>query len=175
MRMRYDTPKFRGLTAAFAFGTDVLNDRNGDIYADVALRYQRDTPDLKLGAGIGYSVSPNQTDISGSLSAVHKHSGGSFTLALGESDLMGKYTYAKLGVKRELISQGVTSFSIDYYGGNDFGSKGSNSVSMGLAVVQQVTKWNAEAFALLRWYDFDDNSTDYLGSSALFTGLRWKF
>jgi hypothetical protein len=175
LRIRYDTPRFHGLTAAFAVGTDVFNDRDDGLYADAALRWQFDTPDLKLSAGAGYSVSPNDHELSGSMSGVHKSTGGTVTLALGQSDLLGRYHFVKLGLIRQWIPQGDTSFSMDYYDGTDIGGAGSRSKSFGLAIVQQFSKHGIEAFALWRHYDFDAPAAEYFGSTALFAGARWKF
>ncbi|WP_146345487.1 hypothetical protein [Falsiphaeobacter marinintestinus] len=174
LRVRYDTPDYRGLKVSFAVGRDVL-DEGDDDYADVAVRYDGRFRNLRLSAGLGYSRKATEEVTSGSVSAVHHATGANVTFALGHSTSSGKNGYLKLGLIRSWIPAGDTAISIDVYYGSDIVGPGSKSRSVGLAVSQQLDRYNVEIFGLLRNYSYDDLAFDYRNSVAFFTGIRWQF
>ena len=84
------------------------------------------------------------------------------------------FQYAKLGWRGDLIAAGESRFSVDWYGGEDVATAGSDSTSFGVAAVQHVPAWQTEFYATVRWYDYED-SVDYLEGLAVFTGARLSF
>ncbi|UWQ90449.1 porin [Rhodobacteraceae bacterium M382] len=174
LRIRYDTPDYKGLKVSFAVGKEVL-DSDDDIYADIAARYEGNFHGVRFSAGAGHSKKGDEDVTSGSLSALHHQTGLNFTMALGHSSVSGQYNYFKLGVFRDLLPMGQTAFSIDVYNGNNITGPGSQSRSIGFAVSQQIKAKNIEIFGLLRHYDYDDQAFDYEASTAFFAGVRWKF
>ena len=81
----------------------------------------------------------------------------------------------KAGITRDYIAAGETSFSVDYYDGNDFVVAGSSTSSVGVAVVQRLDAYNTELYATHRSYDFDDASASYQDLDVTFVGARWEF
>ncbi|HBS50187.1 MAG TPA: porin [Rhodobacteraceae bacterium] len=173
LRLRYDTPKWRGFSLAVAAGTDVID--GGDRNADIALRYDRVRGDYRISAGLGYAFKEDREVRSGSLSVLHRPSGLNLTAAAGHSSVGGAYGYAKLGRALDLWAMGETAVSPDLYHGTDIAGRASRSRSWGLAVVQSVEARNIEAFALLRRYAHDSPLADYRDATALLAGVRWKF
>lgn len=76
---------------------------------------------------------------------------------------------------RDYLAVGSTSFSIDYYNGNDFVVAASSTSSVGVAVVQRLDQYNTELFATHRSYEFDSASASYQDMDVTFVGARWKF
>lgn len=173
LRMRYDTPEWRGFSLAAAFGFDVVE--GGDGHADLALRYDQMRGDLRISGGIGYARKQDREVTSGSLSFEHQPTGLTFTTAAGHSSTGGTYGYAKIGAVREILAMGETAVSVDYYDGADVAGRNSRSRSFGLAVTQAIDARNVEMFALLRRYGYDSPGADYRKATSLLAGLRWKF
>lgn len=174
LRIRYDTPEYKGLKFSFAVGKDSLNE-SGNTYADFAARYSGQFRDIRISAGAGHSMKGDEEVTSGSASALHRQTGLNVTVALGHSTTTGRYNYIKFGLIRKFVAFGDTAISIDLYDGDDIVGPGSNSRSIGLAVSQQIKAKNIEVYGLVRRYDYDDRAFDYQTSMAFFTGIRWKF
>ena len=85
------------------------------------------------------------------------------------------FGYAKIGWTGLLIDVGRTSFSLDAYSGSDLGAAGSESLTFGLAAVQQIPAWQTEFYGTVRWFDFDEPGTNYESALSLLTGARFKF
>lgn len=173
LRVRYDTPKWKGFSLAVAFGTDVVD--GGDRNADIALRYERTRGGYRISAGLGYAFKEDREVTSGSFSMVHLPSGLTFSTAAGHSSAGGSYGYLKLGRIQTIFDVGDTAFSVDFYNGRDVAGRDSRSRSVGLAVTQAIERHNIEVFALLRRYSYEIPAASYRDSTAFLTGLRWKF
>lgn len=174
MRLRYDSPNFRGLIVSAAVGNDVLQDEAG-ANADLALTYEAKLGDYKLATGIGFSWQDETHVRSGSVSMLHDPSGYNLTAALGGEVDGGRFAYLKVGLLRSFWEIGNTAVSLDYYQGDDIHSPGSRSRSVGLAFVQSIDRFDLQGYALLRRYLFDEPGVSYLSSTAIMTGIRWKF
>lgn len=115
LRIRYDTPTWNGFGLKASYGQDYLADLDDDLY-DVAATYSGEFSDFEVAAAVGYAWNDGTgIDLfSGSLSALHKPSGVSMTLAAGaeQNEGSGDYGYAKLGYERDFFAMGSTAFSI---------------------------------------------------------------
>ncbi|WP_299356572.1 porin [uncultured Shimia sp.] len=174
LRIRYDSPSFKGFKFSAAAGKDTVTN-NPATHLDMALRYEGKFDKFQFSGGIGYSDHEARKVTSGSLSALHYDTGVNITVALGSENASGDYTYVKLGLIREIVAAGDTAFSFDYYDGKGLGVAGSSSRSYGLAVSQQIKKKNIEIFGLIRRYEYADPTNLYKPSVAVLAGVRWKF
>ena len=176
-RIGYDTPTFAGFTLSSSWVTD---DR-----WDVAGLYAGDFSGVKLAAAISYAKNEPSFDsqVSGSISALHR-SGMNATFAgafqeidTDSDDRTPYYIYFKLGYTKNLISFGKTSFSIDYYYGEEIGMVNDESQSIGFGVVQKIDTFATELFVGLRNYDLerDDENVDLNNIFGVLTGVRVKF
>lgn len=174
MRLFYETPGFGGFSAAVALGKELVDDV-GETYADMALKYGARLGAARINAGLGFARKAAEEVVSGSLSASDPESGLNLTIAAGSHSDGGRYVYAKLGLVRRVFAFGDTALSVDLYSGRGLRLPGDRSWSAAIAVTQQLSRRNVEMFALIRGYDYDEPSVDYLRASALFTGFRLKF
>lgn len=189
VRLRYDTPKFRGFSAAVAAGQDKLADTEEERdlgQYDAALSYANSIDPIELNAGIGYYWNGDDTSRwLGSVSAIHTPSGVNATFAAGRQDEgdvdAGLYWYGKLGLKRDFFTWGSTAMAVDYYSGADIfldedaGIANSTSESWSLALVQHIEPVNTELWFNYRNYDYDDDFSSYEDGQAIFAGARFKF
>lgn len=177
-RLRYDTPSFGGVVFSISGGEEVLADGDDNEYYDAAAKYVADYGDYKVDARIGYGwVSGGQEVVAGSVATLHEPSGLSFALASGaqQTDGDGDFYYVKLGWKQDWLPYGPTALSIDYNDGNDFATDGSESTSVGLAVVQNFVEQNLEVYAVWRTHDLDAPGESYEDIDVYAIGARWKF
>lgn len=178
VRIRYDTPSINGFQLKTSYGQDALNDDDASLY-DVAAVYSGEFQDFKLAGAVAYSWNDgNDVDrLDGSFSALHS-SGVSVTVASGAQygEGSGEFGYAKLGYERAFFEAGATAMSIDYYVGEDLASPGSDSSSLGLAIVQDIDAANLELWLTWRDYDYDDDGDGgYQNGTAVFGGARFRF
>jgi len=176
-RVRYDTPVFNGFSASVSAGQEVLNSGDDNDYYDVGTRYANDYGDYKVDARLGYSFRDSTNDlVMGSAAILHAPTGLSLAVSAGrrvggDAD----YAYIKAGLTRDYTAIGSTSFSVDYYDGNDFVVAGSSTSSVGVAVVQRLDQYNTELYATHRTYEFDSAAASYRDLDVTFVGARWKF
>lgn len=176
-RVRYDTPVFNGFSASVSYGQEVLKSGDDNDYYDVGTRYVQDYGDYSVDARLGYSFRDTSNDlVMGSAAVLHQPTGLNLAVSAGRR-VAGDadYAYIKAGITRDYIAAGSTSFSVDYYDGNDFVVAGSSTSSVGVAVVQRLDAYNTELYATHRTYDFDDPSASYQDLDVTFVGARWKF
>ncbi len=177
LRVRYDTPVFNGFSASVSAGQEVLNSGDDNDYYDIGTRYAKDYGDYTVDARLGYSFRDSTNDlVMGSAAILHAPTGLSLAVSAGrrvggDAD----YAYIKAGLTRDYMAIGSTSFSIDYYDGNDFVVAGSSTSSVGVAVVQRLDQYNTELYATHRNYDFDSPAAAYRDLDVTFVGARWKF
>lgn len=177
LRVRYDTPVFSGFSASVSAGQEVLKSGDDNDYYDIGTRYANDYGDYKVDARLGYSFRDSTNDlVMGSTAVLHEPTGLSLAVSAGRRvGGEGDYAYIKAGLTRDYLAIGSTSFSIDYYDGNDFVVAGSSTSSVGVAVVQRLDQYNTELFATHRTYEFDSASASYQDMDVTFVGARWKF
>ena len=163
-RLRYDAPTFAGFTPSVTFAADEA--------IDVALRWSRDPDggDWSAAAAIAYadtgkgdgdvedeSASDADSIVSGSAS-VRLAGGANLTVAFGRGDAPERtlrFGYAKLGYRFERFALGETRLSIDYHASDDVVREDERATSVGVQLVQHVTRFNASIFAAYRFYDLD--------------------
>lgn len=185
LRFGYETPERNGYKIAAAVGRDVLVEKDGRYYADIAARYDGTIGDYRLKAGValryagGYpdtQFRETQLNFIASGSVLHKPSRFNFTMAYGNALDEGYYIYSKLGRRwYKLLPWGWTAASVDYYYTKDGPDLDRIGRSVGLALVQQVKASDLDLYATVRKYQYDDSEADYLDSVAILTGVRWRF
>jgi hypothetical protein len=175
-RIRYDTPSYKGFGLVISAGEEVLSRGNDGEFYDIGLTYDRDYGNYKVAGRIGHSIRDSDEAFTlGSAAVLHEPTGLSFSLAGGRArESEASYIYAKAGLQRDWLSIGRTHISLDYYSGEDFASAGSDSESIGLAVVQKVDAYNLEIYASQRKYDFSGAGATQ-DVDVTFVGARWKF
>ncbi len=177
VRIRYDTPWVGGFQFRTSYGQDLLADNDDGLYDLVAV-YAGEFASFELQGSFGYAWDDSgiPDTLSGSVSALHV-SGVSVTLASGkqQDEGSGRYGYVKLGYERDFFAIGSTAFSVDYYGGTDISTEGSESTSYALAAVQDIDSANVELWLVWRNYGYNDDAGDYLDGTAIFGGARWLF
>lgn len=176
-RIRYDTPTFAGFSLAVSAGEEVLASGNDDEFYDIGLTYDQDYGAYQVAARAGLSIRDSDEELLlGSFAILHKETGLNLAVATGrQQEGDASYVYIKGGIKRDWIAAGETRISLDYYSGEDFGVTGSDSQSVGLAIVQKVDAWNTELYASYRTFEFDNTGADLQDQDVTFIGARWRF
>jgi hypothetical protein len=181
MRARYDTGGLLGeeFELQASVGYDALSG-DDDVMWDVAAVYELEGNEtFGFGAAVAYSRPDDDThQVNGSISGLHKATGLNATFAAGGQDRPDGdplFLYAKLGWLADLTSLGSTAFAVDWYGGDDIATSGSDSMSVGLAAVQELEYYQTELYATVRWYDYDDGAANYDDGLAFLTGFRFSF
>ncbi len=182
LRVRYDTPAWRGLGLRASAGRDKLLGTGGDgvFEWDVVATYTLDSDLVQVASALAYSRRDGAFDrLNGSVSTLHVPTGLNLTVAGGADErdptTNGAFLYGKLGWRADLIDAGKTSFTVDLYGGHDVESEGSESLSLALGAAQAVPRWQTTFYAGLRWHDFDNDAADYRSSLAFLTGALFRF
>ena len=176
-RIRYDTPEFSGFAIAVAYGRNILAEDDDTDYYDIGLTWSGTEGDFELAAAAGYAWDDGATTkerYAGSFSMLHKPTGLNLSLSSGADRDGGSYGYAKAGWKGDLIAQGPTAVSIDYYDGEDIASDASSSEAIGLSAVQAFTDMDLEIYLGYRTYSYHDTASYQDADSVLF-GARYKF
>ncbi|MEM9578655.1 MAG: porin [Pseudomonadota bacterium] len=176
-RVRYDTPSLNGLVFSVSAGEEILAEDDDNEYYDAGARYAADYGDTKVDARVGYSwVSGGDELLIGSFAALHKPTGLSLALSAGaQQDGNDDYVYAKLGWQQDWLRYGTTALSIDINEGNNYAIDGSESSSVGVAVVQNIDAHNLEIYAAWRTHEFDAAGPDFEDVDVIALGARWKF
>ena len=181
LRVRYDTPAFYGITFSASYGEEWLDQSNDNDYTDIAARYSGDYGDFKVDGRLSYQWidvddGKNEEIVAGSAAILHMPTGLSGAIAGGSADESDKdYLWGKLGYQQDWFSFGTTHLSVDYYNGDDFSTKGSDSDSWAVAVVQKIDRLNIEVYAMYRNYDFDSSDANFEDVEVYAVGARWKF
>lgn len=173
-RVRYDTPRWMGLslatshTAAGAW--------------DVGARYAGKLGPFTLESAFSFARDPAAfNQVSGSISALHE-SGLNATFAasaryltaatpLGNPD----FWYLKLGYILVPFSFGATAIAVDYGRNTDILMGGDFGRAVGAFLVQNVDRAAAELYLGLRNYSYDQRGANFDDISVLLTGMRVKF
>lgn len=176
-RLRYDTPSWSGFVFSIAGGNEVLNEDDENEYYDISGKYATGYGDVKVDARLGYSwVSGGEELLSGSAAVFHVPTGLNFALSSGAQQKGNdSYVYGKFGWEQDWFAVGSTSLSIDFFDGNDYAADGSESKSVGIAVVQAVNHYNIEFYTAWRRHEFSKPDTTYSDIDVFALGARWKF
>jgi len=155
-RLRYDTPSFGGVRLSASYGEEVLNKNVNETVADVGLMYSEQIGSVTMVGGLAYSRNEFEAkaprhDTVGSFSLLHD-TGLNVTVAAGNRDETGHYIYGKLGYQVEWLPLGRTAMAIDYYSGADKTSKGSESASVGISIVQSFDRAKIDVYLGYREY-----------------------
>ena len=178
LRVRYDTPRVNGFKVSTSYGTIVVPTTGGKPIWDLAVRYKGENNGTKFAAALGFGDSPDKkAKLSGSASVVLP-SYVNFTGAFGVEPIGsvgGWFVYGKAGYIAHLIDDGTTHFSIDVYYGENFNSVGSQSVSYGAQVVQNLDYWKTELYLSARLYQFSEVVAKYRNAVSFLAGARIFF
>lgn len=177
LRVRYDTPDWRGVTLAMAYGQEVLRSGNDLDYRDIALRYSRATDLFTAEAAASYEwIGQVEERFLVSAALLHMASGLNVTAAHGANRIGdGNYAYVKLGWTGELVPTGRTAIALEYYDGDDFGFAGSSSHAVGLGLTHSIARLNIDLVAALRRYNLTSNTDRYADVTVTMIGARWRF
>jgi hypothetical protein len=180
-RVRYDTPKFYGISLQ---ASQIADDK-----WDAAIFQSGTFGDFDLAGAAGYADPSDNRDyrLSGSYSVRHS-SGFNVTVAGGQDDLDSDdrdpwSAYAKLGYivdwKRfnspMMARVGKTNLAIDYHTTEDQGQDGDEFTSIGGFIVQNVDAWAADLYIGFRWHELDRDNTDFDDIYASLIGGRFRF
>ncbi len=175
-RARYDSLADRGLSWSLSLGREVLREDNDNNYVDAALRYETQWRQFRVKAGVAYAYNDTSPDyLSGSVAGIDDRTGLNFSLAAGADDDGGLYAYGKLGVIRNMLFWGRTSFSVDYYISEDPVTGASGSQSWGLALVQDIEVNQTQIYATYREYSIDGTTRQFQDVNVFAAGVRFTW
>lgn len=178
-RIRYDTPKYSGFSAAASYGRNVLAEDDDRNYYDFALRWSGTQGDFALAAAAGYAWEDegNTTNerYSGSFSLMHEPTGLNLSGSAGGDPDGGSYGFVRAGWTYDLTSHGLTAFAISYYEGSDLSEENSSSESIGFAAMQTFTDLDLDVYLGYREYYYNADAASYQDASSVFLGARYKF
>ncbi len=181
LRVRYDSPEILpGLKLSASYGEEVLISAVDLTTSNAALLYSRKVGAFQMKGALAHSVidlglGAKRHDTIGSFSALHE-SGFNVSVSAGDRREDGDYVYGKLGyLTDDWFNVGQTALAIDYYDGSDQTVAGSESASVGVAVVQSFDDLNLEAYLGYRTYSLSEPGVTYHDASSVMFGARWKF
>ncbi|TCL08263.1 hypothetical protein BXY66_0298 [Shimia isoporae] len=181
-RVRYDSEKFGGgFVVSASAGTEILKEGDDTNFYDVALRYTTETDQMKVRAYTSFMrTEPTSGDsydsILGAVGVLHKDSGLSGTVTIGNQSNSGDYIFAKVGWQQSWFSFGKTYLSVDAFKSQDMVSDGDDGLAIGLAAVQKIDDANMEVYVGYHTHSYDDTTGKvYNDLDAYMFGARWKF
>jgi hypothetical protein len=178
VRARWDSPSVSGFTLSGSIGSDQVGSGPEDGSYDAALRYADTLGGVLVNAAAAVSAPLGERErVNGSAAALHEATGLNAVLAAGwDSARDGRFAYLKLGWRRTgLITSGDTAVSVDASTGRNRLLRGSETLTFGLAAVQQVAEGGVDLYAGLRWYDVDSPAADYEPALSVIAGARLVF
>ena len=181
-RLRYDSPSFKG----FIISSSIIENNQDDI----ALKYGQEFNDTKVAFALSYtsplsrSVS-NNAEIRGHQSnasaSILFTSGLNFSFAVGklESNLTShnspKYYYLKPGLKRQLISMGLTALSFDYGQYANFYQSGGTGIAKGIQLVQNIDEVKTTVYFNFRQFSVKGSDAMLNNINLVSAGALYKF
>ena len=186
-RVRYDSPelslsKLGSLKFGASIGTESTdgNVTLNDALSDAGLFYRNQLGNWTMAGSVGVSIAEtsqgNEPQIAGSFSILHEASGLSLTTASGSRDHNGSYIFTKVGIRGNWFQVGGTSVSFDWYESTNTVVSGSQARSIGIGVVQHLSKQNLDLFFGVRKYEYDGGSlVQYRDMTSAMVGVRWVF
>lgn len=172
-RVRYDTPRVAGFTAAADYAADQR--------WSTALRWAGQGAGLRAAAGIGYADPGGDRDwvVAGSGSVLHEASGLSLSVSAGARDNDGRDEgvnyYAKLGYQADFFDFGRTFTSIDFTRNDDVAVEDDEAMSVGIVAVQAIRDFGIELYGGYRWHELDRDGTDFEDIHVFSLGSRVRF
>jgi hypothetical protein len=174
-RLRYDTPKFHGLSLSGS----VISDKRWD----ASLWWGGEGYGFKTGAAAAVAyINESNADYQydGSFSVLHQATGLNFTFSAGTKDNdNGSDPYnlwGKIGWQTSLTSLGKTSFGLDYGHSEHISAENDEGDSFGFAVVQSFADYGTEIYVQYRNFSLDRDSAPSVSDINVGTvGARVKF
>jgi hypothetical protein len=187
-RVRYDTPKFFGFSAATSIASTIGGGSGAG--KDVALYYSGKLGPVQVAAATAAAFTrPSDSNVNanngqniydGSISALHDW-GLNLTFAAGSTANNGtgreprQYYYIKAGYLADFFDIGKTAFAIDWTEQVDQRQNGDYAKSIGGYIVQNFARQGTEAYLAIRSHSLDADTGDYDSVLAVLTGLRVRF
>ena len=151
-RLRYDTPAWRGLSAAASVA--------GEEFFDVALRHAREFGGHRVSSAAAFArKGPGVDQWSGSCSLLLA-CGLNFTAAVGGQNVAGgdgspRSGYGKVGWKLDWFPCGATMLAVDYSRNEEVAQADDLAESCAVIINQRVDPISSELYATVRRYALD--------------------
>lgn len=171
-RLRYDTPAWRGLSAAASVA--------GEEFFDVALRHAREFGGHRISSSAAFArKGPGVDQWSGSCSLLLA-CGLNFTAAVGgqnveDGDASPRSGYGKVGWKLDWFPCGATMLAVDYSRNEEIAQADDLAESFALIVNQRVEAIASEIYATVRNYALDRPGEDYDDLLVFMGGIKIVF
>ena len=170
-RVRYDTPAWRGVTAAVSVA--------GEEFHDAALRHHLNVGPHEIASALAYARKGAGVDQYSGSCSLRLGCGLSFTAAMGGQDVAADRSplsfYGKAGYRFDLFSCGETRLAVDYSRNKEIAQADDVAESMAIIVVQCVEPLSSELYATVRRYSLD-RSDEACDDLVLFmSGVRFCF
>ena len=170
-RIRYDTPTWRGFSAAASAA--------GEEQFDAALRHFQEMGPHRISSAVAYARKGAGTDQYGGSCSILLGCGLNFTAALGGQDVEGDYAplsyYAKVGWKLELLPCGATMLAVDYSRNEEISQADDLAESYAFILNQRVEPISSEIYATVRNYTLDRVDEDYDDLLIFMSGIKITF
>lgn len=182
-RIRYDTPRFRGLQLR----TSVVND--GAV--DVALNYSGKWGPANVAASVGWAdfgelnLGEATFDdlIAGSASVLLVDGplrGLNASFSAGRKDRIGEgrdpeSRYVKLGYQADFFRSGKTALSVDFQETDDLRQSGDDFRAYGFQVAHTIEKWGTDLYLNVRNHEFDRAGRNFDDLTIGMVGARVVF
>ena len=170
-RIRYDTPAWRGLSAAVSAA--------GEETFDVALRHSAAWRGHRIASAAAYARKGAGVDQFNGSCSVLLACGLNFTAAVGGQDVSGERSplssYAKVGWTADLITWGPTMVAVDVSRNEEIDLPGDVARSHALAFNQRVDPIAAELYATVRRYELDRPGRRFDDLVVFMAGAKVRF
>ena len=170
-RLRYDTPAWRGLSAAASVA--------GEEFFDVALRHAREFGGHRISSAAAYArKGPGVDQWSGSCSLLLS-CGLNFTAAVGGQNGAGGAAplsgYGKVGWKLDWFPCGATMLAVDYSRNEEIAQADDLAESFAVILNQRVDPISSELYATVRRYSLDRPDEEYDDLMVFMGGVKVAF
>ncbi len=170
-RLRYDTPVWRGLSAAASVA--------GEEFYDVALRHAREFGGHRISSAAAYARKGAGVDQwSGSCSLLLA-CGLNFTAAVGGQNVAGAAAplsgYGKAGWKLDWFPCGATMLAVDYSRNEEVAQADDLAESCAFIVNQRVEAISSELYATVRRYSLERTDEEYDDLFVFMSGIKIAF
>ncbi len=170
-RLRYDTPSWRGCTAALSVA--------GEDFYDIAFRHRREIGPHKVGASVAYAHKGKGIDQYSGSCSILLDCGLNAAVALGGQSVEGETSplscYGKVGYNLELLPWGTTMLAVDYSRNEEVGQADDLAESYAVILNQRVDPISSEVYATVRNYTLDREGENYDDLRVFLSGIRISF
>lgn len=178
-RLRYDSRSFNGFAFSGSIGQDLEDSANDYTDIDAQVSYEGQIPNWRYAAVLDITgIGDNEYAVMASLAFMHS-SGLNFTTTQAKSQNDKHYYYIKMGYLQNVLSMGPTAFSVEWYNNGDWIVQGSEAQSIGVSLVQYITRYDLQIYAAYRNFEAYQHAglknEDFRTGDAVIAGLAWEF